>query len=115
MVIEFSVAVDETTGNVPVVRVVGEIDVYTCPKLHKVLTEVVDSGRIKVVLDLQNVHYIDSTGLGTIAHSARSLSKAEGQLNVICNRPQVRKIFEISGLSSKNITLFEEESKALTA
>jgi len=114
MVIEFSVAV-ENAGVVPVVRVSGEIDVYTCPKLHKVLTEVVDSGQIKVVLDLQNVHYIDSTGLGTIAHSARSLAKADGQLNVICSRPQVRNIFEISGLSSKNINLFEEESKALSA
>jgi anti-anti-sigma factor len=114
MTIEFSVAV-ETAGVIPVVRVSGEIDVHTCPKLHKVLTEVVDSGRVKVILDLQNVHYIDSTGLGTIAHSARSLSKAEGQLNVVCTRPQVRKIFEISGLSSKNINLFEEESKALLA
>lgn len=113
MVIEFSVEV-ETTGTVPFVRVAGEIDVYTCPKLHKVLTEVVVEGTTKVILDLQNVHYIDSTGLGTIAHSARSLSKGNGHLNVICSRPQVRKIFEISGLSSKNITLFDEESKALS-
>ncbi|NBV41511.1 anti-sigma factor antagonist [bacterium] len=114
MVIEFSVGV-ETSGVVPVVRVAGEIDVYTCPKLHKVLSEVVGSGQNKVVLDLQNVHYIDSTGLGTIAHSARTLLKSEGHLNVVCSRPQVRKVFEISGLSSKNVTLFEDEGLAFSS
>ncbi|NDC82115.1 anti-sigma factor antagonist [bacterium] len=112
MVIEFSINV-ENAGDVPFVKVSGEIDVYTCPKLHKVLTEIVASGSPKVVLDLENVHYIDSTGLGTIAHAARTLSKSDGHLNVVCNRPQVRKIFEISGLSSKNISLFDEAAKAL--
>jgi len=111
MVIEFSVSLDHHAG-LPVVRVAGEIDVYTCPKLHKVLSELSGDVGPSVVLDLTNVHYIDSTGLGTIAHSARNLSKLNRQMNVVTNRPQVRKIFEISGLTGKNIRLFEEEAQA---
>ena len=111
MVIEFSVSVD-SNGWLPVVRVADEIDVYTCPKLHKVLTELMGESASSVVLDLQQVHYIDSTGLGTIAHSARHLSKENRHMHVVTTRPQVKKIFEISGLTSKNIRLFEEESLA---
>ncbi len=114
MVIEFSVAVD-TSLPTPIVRVAGEIDVYTCPKLHKVLTDLVAEMPSITVLDLQNVHYIDSTGLGTIAHAARALSRGAATMRVVCTRAQVRKIFEISGLTSKNISLFDSESAALAS
>jgi anti-sigma B factor antagonist len=114
MVIEFSVVVD-TALPTPIVRVAGEIDVYTCPKLHKVLTDLVAETPDPIILDLHNVHYIDSTGLGTIAHAARSLSKASASMRVVCTRAQVRKIFEISGLTSKNISLFDSESAALAS
>lgn len=114
MVIEFSVTVDPSLPT-PIVRVAGEIDVYTCPKLHKILSDLVLESPVVTVLDLQNVHYIDSTGLGTIAHAARALSKGGGVMRVVCLRAQVRKIFEISGLTSKNISLFDSEASALAS
>lgn len=113
MGIEFSLEVD-TQQEVPVVRVKGEIDIYTCPQLNKTLNTLIEENKHKfLVLNLEDIHYIDSTGLGSIAHSARILNQNAGKIGVITTKPQIRKIFEISGLNKKNIELFENEKEAL--
>lgn len=112
MVVGFSVEVEEKE-NIPVIRVNGEIDIYTCPELRAKLTEIIESGNNNIILDLENIQYIDSTGLGTIAYTARSIEDKKGQVLVICTKHQIKKIFEVSGLEKKNISLFENESDAL--
>ena len=71
--------------------------------------EDIANGTNNFTLDMQKVQYIDSTGLGIIAHAARNINDKEGQITIICNQPQIRKIFEISGLQNKNIRLLNEE------
>jgi anti-sigma B factor antagonist len=112
MVDEFSLEVTDV-NEIPVIRVKGEIDIYTCPQLKDALVTVLDKGKNDLILDLEQIHYIDSTGLGTIAFSAKDLDERKGKLNVVCSKPQVKKIFEISGLSSKNIQLFDQEESAI--
>ena len=114
MNLDFSMEVSEE-NKIPIIRVSGEIDVYTCPRLNKLLNDLIEDKEKKhVVLNLEDIQYIDSTGLGTIAHSARKINDKEGKIYIICTKPQVRKIFEVSGLANKNITLVEEEKEALT-
>lgn len=112
MSIEFQVEVAEK-NSIPIVRVQGEIDVYTCPKLHDIFQGVLTEEKHNLLLDLENIQYIDSTGLGAIAHIAKLLIEREGRVHIVCNRPQIKKVFEISGLSKKNVTLFEQEEVAL--
>ncbi|NQY73715.1 MAG: STAS domain-containing protein [Candidatus Margulisbacteria bacterium] len=103
----------------PIVRVRGEIDIYTCPKLQKILNEAMQNAKRDdsniIILNLEEVQYIDSTGLGTVAHTAKTLSTTGGKINIVCTRPHVKKVFDASGLSKKNISIFEEESLALSA
>ena len=112
MSIEFQVEVAEK-DTIPIVRIQGEIDVYTCPKLHDIFQNLISQGSSNVLLDLMNIQYIDSTGLGAIAHVAKSLLAKNGTVHIVCTRPQVKKIFEISGLQNKNVRLFDEEEVAL--
>lgn len=113
--IDFSVEVDKN-NSLPIVRVKGEIDVYTCTQLNTRLQELIQQDGIHtLVLNLEHIQYIDSTGLGTIAHAAREVQRDNGHIRVVCPKPQVRKIFEISGLTNKNITLFDDEPRALGA
>jgi len=101
--------------NIPIIRVKGEIDIYTCPKLNEALSDSINAGNKGIILNLENISYIDSTGLGAIAQSARALNATNGQLYIVCNQPQIRKIFEVSGLDKKNIRLFDKEEVALGA
>ena len=96
-----------------VVTIKGEIDIHTCPELSKMLQTVMSHGDKKIVLNFENVQYIDSTGLGSIAVCAKSLQPNDGHIYVISAKPQIKKIFEISGLSKKNIHLFETEDDVL--
>jgi len=113
MITEFSVDVDtlnlSDSKSLPVIRVRGEIDIYTCSELRKTLASTIESSATDFLLNLENVQYIDSTGLGTIAHSAQQIQTNNGQVFIICTKPQIKKIFEVSGLLSKNITLYESE------
>ncbi|MAQ64416.1 hypothetical protein CL647_04380 [bacterium] len=115
MITEFSVDVDtlnlSDSKSLPVIRVSGEIDIYTCSELRKTLASTIESSATDFLLNLENVQYIDSTGLGTIAHSAQQIQTNNGQVFIICTKPQIKKIFEVSGLLSKNISIYESEDQ----
>ena len=112
MVLDFNVALSEK-ANIPVVQVMGEIDLYTSSQLNDTLSQAVEKGQSLVVLNLEEVHFIDSTGLGTIASHAESFSHKGGHIHVVCSKLQLKKIFDVSGLSQTIVQLFEEESAAL--
>ncbi len=101
------------SGSITIINVEGEVDVYTGHELGNVFRQVIDNGDLNFILNLENTNYIDSTGLGIIAYAARNISEKEGKINVINVKPQVKKIFDMSGLSKKNINFFDEELDAV--
>jgi anti-anti-sigma factor len=110
MVVDFSVEFD-SSQNLPILNIKGEIDIHTCPKLQDSLKEFTKNNDSNIVLNLQDIHYIDSTGLGTIAYTAKEMDKNENKVIVVCDKPQIKKIFEVSGLLSKNIKLLDNISQ----
>ena len=112
MITEFSVTI-ENSGPISTVQVRGEIDIYTCADLRKTFTDIIDNGTTSFILDLEHIQYIDSTGLGTIAHTAQKIQDKQGTIYIICTKPQVKKIFEVSGLPKKNIQLFDSKESAI--
>lgn len=75
----------------------GELDAYTGPQLRDELTEAVDEGARWLVLDMAQVEYIDSVGLGIIVGAAKRTVARGGNLAVVASRPNVLRVFEISG------------------
>ncbi len=112
MVSGFSLEIEQK-NNIPIIHVSGEIDVYTCPQLRSKLAELVKNGQRSLILNLENIQYIDSTGLGTIAHTARSIETENGRVCIVCTKNQIKKIFEVSGLEKKNVKLVSDEITAL--
>lgn len=98
----------EKTNKYPIVKIKGEIDIYTCGEFRTALSSLVKENTTHFIIDLSELNYIDSTGLGTIAHSARTIDPNNGHIYIICQKPQIKKIFEVSGLQKKNISLFEK-------
>lgn len=82
-----------------VVKLQGELDVYTAPRLRDCLIQLVSEGRYRVVLDLQDVEFLDSTGLGVMVGGLRRLRGHGGGMTIVCNQQRLLKVFEISGLS----------------
>ncbi len=91
---------EEQQGDFTVVKVGGEIDVYTAPRLREKLNEVIDRDVRKVCVDLEGVQFLDSTGLGVLVGAMKKIrSHDEGELIIVCSRPHIRKVFEITGLT----------------
>lgn len=82
-----------------VVAVRGEVDVYTAPRLREHLIELSGQGVRQVVVDLDEVEFLDSTGLGVLVGSLKRFRGNEGDLVLVCTQPRIMKVFEITGLT----------------
>ncbi len=80
-----------------VVLVRGEIDIATAPALWEVLAEAIP-GTHRLVLDLGDTTFIDSTGLSIFVRALRRLRYDGGDLILRSLRPNVREVLRITGL-----------------
>ena len=87
-----------TEGDRTVVTVGGEIDVYTAPKLREQLIDLVSSGNYHLVVDMEGVDFLDSTGLGVLVGVMKRILQHGGEMQLRAPRPAARKVFDITGL-----------------
>jgi anti-sigma B factor antagonist len=76
----------------------GEIDVATAPGLRERLVSLIADGAHRVVVDLEDVDFIDSTGLGVLVGAVRRARGADGDVRLVCTNSRLLKIFEVTGL-----------------
>jgi anti-sigma B factor antagonist len=86
-------------GGRTVVVVGGEIDVYTAPKLREQLVELEGLGEHRLVLDLEQVEFLDSTGLGVLVGGLKRVRAHDGSLRLVCTQERILKVFRITGLT----------------
>ena len=86
-------------GDRTVVEVGGEIDVYTAPRLRDTIVALVDAGQNHLVLDLEQVEFMDSTGLGVLVGGLKHVRGQEGSLALVCTQERLLKIFRITGVT----------------
>lgn len=80
-----------------VLRPEGDLDVYTVGSLRDALGSIVEQESPKVVVDLDSVPFMDSSGLGALMGGVRRLREAGGDLAISCTREQHLKLFTITG------------------
>ena len=97
-----------------VVTVGGEIDVYTAPKLRDKITELVNAGHHDLLVDMEKVEFLDSTGLGVLVGGLKKVRAQQGSMELICSQDRLLKIFRITGLA-KVFTIHDSEASALGA
>jgi anti-sigma B factor antagonist len=111
--VDLSIA-SESHGEVTVVHVGGEIDVYTAPMLREHLDEHISRGRHHLVVDLEDVPFMDSTGLGVLVGRLKLVRVKDGTLCLVCSSERILKVFSITGLD-KVFQIFPSLDDALAA
>lgn len=79
-----------------VVRLVGEIDLYNAHEVGSALGEIANERPGRVVVDLSEVEFVDSTALGALIEGRRQLG--ENGLVLAAPGPEVRRALEVAGL-----------------
>lgn len=85
--------------NQVMVKINGEIDAYTAPKLRESLKQFESKKNIHMIVDLSDVSYMDSTGLGVFVGLFKLLRGNEGGLKLTGLSPRLKRLFQITGLA----------------
>jgi anti-sigma B factor antagonist len=97
-----------------VVSVAGEIDLATQGLLRAQLNDLVVAGQVHLVLDLSEVDFVDSTGLGALIGTRRRVHAFHGSLVLVIPNEAVMKVFTITGLE-KVFDIYPDLEAALQA
>lgn len=103
----------ETRDGSVIVHVGGDLDVYTAPQLQEAVSRAFVVGRL-LILDLSDVHFIDSTALGVLVEAHQRSQSENGELRLVVEDPLVLKIFQVTGFDGV-FSIFPRLADALSA
>ncbi len=83
-----------------VVQVAGEVDVHSAPQLREMLAELIREGHHHLVVDMEQVAFLDSTGLSVLVGALKKVRAHDGSVRVVCTHERIIKIFRITGLTN---------------
>lgn len=79
-------------------RLAGEIDAYTAPQLKESFNSLMEQDSREIIVDLEKVTYMDSTGLGVFIGALKSAKEKDKQLKLVNIQERVFRLFQITGL-----------------
>lgn len=105
---------NETTDDVSILAIAGEIDLGSAPQLRTALAPILDGATPRLVLDLSGVNFMDSTGIGVMVNALNRVSEKNGACAFCGLQARVKRILQIAGLTKK-LPLYETMAEALKA
>jgi anti-sigma B factor antagonist len=97
--VELTLRVDQAASAVSVLVVGGEVDAYSAVRFREKITELIDAGMRGLILDLEHVEFLDSTGLGVLVGGLKRVRAHDGFMDIVCTQPRILRVLRISGLS----------------
>lgn len=103
---------EQNVNDVTVLAVDGEIDLNSSPTMRKKFEELINKNVSKIIINFQNVSYIDSSGLATVIEMLQRLKKVQGQLRLTNMSEKIKNLFEITKID-KLFQMYTSEQDAL--
>ncbi len=91
----------------------GEIDLYNAPEIKDTIQKLIEEQKYNIIINLEKVSYIDSSGIGALISSLSNLKKYQGSLKIINVYASVKKVFELTKLTSF-FEIFDSEDEAVS-
>lgn len=85
-------------GDHAILSLHGEVDLATAPRVRERMIQLVDAGERSIVVDLDGVAFLDSTGLGVLVGGLRRLRTLGGELKLACANRRILSVLEVTGL-----------------
>jgi anti-sigma B factor antagonist len=88
----------QADNGVTVVAPTGRLDVAGAPALKDAIGEALKNGQARVVIDMEGVSFVDSTGLGSVIAALKQIRSSQGDLRLAAPNQQVRVVLELTTL-----------------
>jgi anti-sigma B factor antagonist len=98
-------------GNVTFVNVAGELELDTHTGLRETLIRLATARRPAIVVNLTEVSYVDSTGLGVLIGGEKRANEYGGKFGVVCANEKILRLFRMTGLH-RALRIFPSEEEA---
>ena len=99
---------------IEVIDVGGEIDIHTAPRLRELLIDLVSKDNYQLIVNLERVEFLDSTGLGVLVGGLKRVRVHDGSLDLVCTQERILKLFRVTGLA-KVFGIHETVGQAIAA
>lgn len=90
----------------------GEVDLATAPQLREALLHEAEEGTQNILVDLREVEFLDSSGLGVLVGVLKRMRERGGELALACSEGPVLKVLTITGLD-RVFPIHEEPASAI--
>ncbi|MBN1899434.1 MAG: STAS domain-containing protein [Spirochaetes bacterium] len=107
------IKVREVDG-ITIFNIEGEIDLYNAPTLKDEIKKKIEEQKYNIIINLEKVSYIDSSGIGALISSLSNLKKYQGGLKITNVTGSVRKVFELTKLTSF-FEIYEQDDQAIAS
>jgi len=99
--------------SISILDIQGEIDLYNAPEIKEIIQKLINEQKYNIIINLEKVSYIDSSGIGALISSLSNLKKYQGSLKIINVYASVKKVFELTKLTSF-FEIYDSEDEALS-
>ncbi|MFZ2958367.1 MAG: STAS domain-containing protein [Candidatus Ozemobacteraceae bacterium] len=109
-----SIESQERENDVAVIDVKGEITFENCDTLREKINELSDLGKNRIIIDLANLKYMSSAGMGVLVHGLKKTRTAKGDLRLVNLSAKMRRVFLITQFTH-HFTVFQTLDEAVNS
>lgn len=106
--------IENEIGNVSTLALGGRLDIYSSKDLEQKLNALVNADKVCLVVSLEGLDYISSSGLRVLLAFLKEVKKREGDIKLACMKPSIKEVFDIAGFSPL-FSIYDRESVAVQA
>jgi len=104
---------EKKVGDVNLISIGGSLDAYSANDVESKLNSLIDAGQVRLVVSLDKLEYMSSSGLRVLLATLKKVRKQQGDIRLACLKPNIKEVFDISGFNQLfNISDTEETAIA---
>ncbi|MBF0406575.1 MAG: STAS domain-containing protein [Candidatus Riflebacteria bacterium] len=109
---ELKIDVEPRSNNIFFIALRGEIGTETVNQFKERIDQLIDEGKNRLIMDFQEINYLNSMGLGVVAAALKKVKKNKGDLKLVKLSPAVQELFELTRLT-KVFEIFDSDEEAV--
>jgi anti-sigma B factor antagonist len=105
---------EKKAGSVDILYLTGRLDAYAANDVEKKINTVTEKNPVSVVVSMEKLEYISSSGLRVLLAALKKARKQQGDIRLSCLQPYVKEVFDVAGFSQL-FKMFEKEDEAISS